>query len=63
MGPYEQAFDGIFKGLIFIGVIIGLLVAGLIFGGCKLISKYQIKIDKKPISTNVVYITNYVTGK
>ena len=52
-------FDGLIKGLIAIGVIVGIAICLLFYGGCKLASHYKFHIEKVQPQTTIV--TNYVT--
>jgi hypothetical protein len=39
-------FGHIFTVFLILGVVIGMAISGLVFVGCKYVSKYDIKIEK-----------------
>lgn len=58
---YGKMFDSLIKSLILAGIIIGLVAAGLFYGGYCLVSHYRVKVERRPSATSMV-VTNTVTN-
>ena len=62
---YTNELSGLFIPFIIIGIIIGLIIAGIGAGGCELIHHYKFSIEKRNTNivtvTNVVYVTNTIS--
>ena len=59
---YGNLLGDAMKWLFIMGLIIGIVVCGLVYGGCKLASHYRIKVEKRAVTSLVVTntITNYI---
>lgn len=59
---YGDMLAAAMKWLFIVGLILGIVICGLIYGGCRLASHYRIKVEKRPITTTSMVVTNTVTN-
>lgn len=61
---FTNELSGLYVPFIIFGIILGVILTGIGVGGCELIHKYKISVEKRQshqtIVTNTIYVTNTI---